>query len=349
MIIFVMLTSTAFMLGYSRAAKAGGWLATLLGGCAASLLYFFVLRLIRLHPDKNWFEILCAIYGKVLGKIIGVLYIIFSFHYTSILGDYLTHFVSDTSNNDEMHPFILIFIVLACILIALASIYNSARFIKQIVPVILIIIVISAILSLYKFDAGDLRPVLEAGGGGLMLGGLSMMIVPFCQILLVFPFFKYVKADKHFAKALFLSLFVSAAVISIFYALNVGVLGKYAASELHYPSYMALSVLNINPFLQRIEVLLSVHYLLGTLIKTAISFIFVCDGLACLFNLKNRNLIVVPAGAFVVAWSTGVFTNTEELFRFFEYYPFIAAPFVIVLPVITYIVAEIKSRSKKIN
>ena len=69
-------------------------------------------------------------------------------------------------------------------------------------------------------------------------------------------------------------------------------------------------------------------------------------GIAKIFNVENYRQVVVPVTLFIMAFSSVIFENTHEMLEWAKIYKYYAFPFQVILPLIIYIVAEIKHRTK---
>jgi spore germination protein KB len=140
---------------------------------------------------------------------------------------------------------------------------------------------------------------------------------------------------------------ISAIIIMITTLRNITVLGNMLGS-FKFPSYAAVSRINIGDFLQRIEVTVSIVFVYSAFIKSSICLLVACKGIGKVFNLKDYRSIVIQTGLLMIYFSYIIYNNSMEMrYWAFKVYPYYTFPMQVILPVIIWIFAEIKA--KKIN
>lgn len=341
---FCIISSNTLILGYNVIAGVDSWLAFLIAGVAAVFFYMILIRIIRLRPGMDLFEIIESAFGPVAGRILGIFLILCMTFYSTLITEYMSQFVATTTRNQNVDFVFSIVFTIVCIFICKVSVHAFGRFINLVGPLIVLTILLSFSFYFMRLSPSQLLPIMENGPAPVLTGAYSLFVSPFCNILLMFSFFKRMHSGKGFAKSLFISLAISIVIITARYAVNICVLGEFAIQELYYPSYMALSVLNIAPFFQRIEVLLAVHFILINLIKLSACIMFLRDGLNMLFKIKDKRVLVVPISLIILFASYIFFTDTDEMFRYTIYYPFLNGFFMFGIPVAAWITLEIKQR-----
>ncbi len=341
---FCIISSNTLILGYNVIAGIDSWLAFLISGVAAALFYILIVRIIRLRPGMDLFEIVESAFGPVVGRILAIALLLCLLTYSTLIVEYMSQFVATTTRNHGVDLVFSVVFIIVCIFLCKVSVHAFGRFINLVGPLIVITILLSFSVYFMRLTPSQLLPIMENGPKPVLTGAYALFISPFCNILLMFSFFKRMKSGKKFAKSLFISLAISVVIITARYAINIGVLGEFAIKELYYPSYMALSVLNIAPFFQRIEVLLAVHFILINLIKMSACIMFLRDGFNMLFKIKDKRVLIVPISLIVLFASYIFFTDTDEMFRYTIFYPFLNGLFMFGVPVATWIALEIKQR-----
>jgi len=161
-----------------------GWMSVL-PGLAAGIPYgLMVLSLLEQYPNKNLLQISEILFGKWIGKITGVLYILITSYFGGLLlsqaGDFYE--VSIMS----LTPIGLFFLggLLLVFYLVNSGIEVFARFSEVIFPVIVIALLLNIGLSLPRMEQGELLPILSEGIKPLFWGGLK--VVPFAMEYILF-------------------------------------------------------------------------------------------------------------------------------------------------------------------
>lgn len=339
---FCILSSNTLILGYNVLAGKDSWLAFLVAAVLSVGFYALILRIVRLRPGMDLFEIINSAFGAAAGRVLGLALILCMLTYSILITEYMSKFASTTSRNNGMDFIFSIVFIVVCIFLCKASVHAFGRFIGLIGPLIVLTVVLSFCFYFVRTDLCNLLPVMGDGTRPVLTGALSLFSSPFCNVILMFSFFKRMRSGKKFAKSLFASLAVSVAIITARFAVNIGVLGEFTIRQLYYPSYMALSVLNVAPFFQRIEVLLAVHFILINLIKLSACIMFIRDGLNAIFRIEDRRALIVPTAFIILFASRLFFSDTNEVFRYTVYYPFLNGIFTFGVPAATWLALELR-------
>ncbi|HEX3027852.1 MAG TPA: spore gernimation protein, partial [Clostridia bacterium] len=97
-----------------------------------------------------------------------------------------------------------------------------------------------------------------------------------------------------------------------------------------------------------IEVTVSIAFVFDVLIKSSICLLVACKGIGKIFNLYDYRSIVIQTGLLMVYFSFTVYSNIMEMkFWAFKVYQYYAFPMQVVLPLIIWILAEIKVKKMK--
>ncbi|WP_335743718.1 hypothetical protein [Thermoclostridium stercorarium] len=125
---------------------------------------------------------------------------------------------------------------------------------------------------------------------------------------------------------------------------NIFILGA-VVKDFYFPSYSSFARIRLGNFLQKMEGTISVSYAITCLIKSSVCLFVACKGISALFGLEDYGLITIQTGLIMTYLSFIVYDNTVEMQNWVsETYSYYAFPFQVIIPVIAWIFAEIKSR-----
>jgi spore germination protein KB len=94
--------------------------------------------------------------------------------------------------------------------------------------------------------------------------------------------------------------------------LTISVLGPESTARHNYPTYTLARKINIGNFVQRIEAVLAIMWILSIYMKMTIYLYAVVIGSAQILNLKNHRPLIVPLGGISVILSLKMFSNVIE-------------------------------------
>lgn len=341
MSMFIM--GSSLVLGAGTEAKQDVWIAILFGIAIAVPVLMVYARILALFPEKDLFQILQIIFGKILGKIIAMLFIWYAFHLGALVTRNFTEFIKLAAmpETPEIVPTLLL--GLLCIWGVKEGIEVLGRWSQFVLPLLLGIIFVVAILSMTLADFDNIRPVMYKNLEPIMSSVFSTFTFPLAETVVFMMVGNVVKQEKSNYKIYMISLLLGGGIVLLVSVRNVLVMGASFISSTYFPSYAAVSLINIGDFLQRIEIMVSVVFIFAGFIKICICLLASSKGIANLFNIKEYRLIVAPIGLLMLSLSYIIYDNIMEMNDWaFKIYKFYALPFQVFLPLLIWVVAEIK-------
>lgn len=337
---FAFLCANTLMKGYSIHAGTGGWIALLIAtgfGLAFSLMIY---RLTRIYPNSGFFEILNKLFGKVISKVLAFIYGAFCILDGAVVASYMISFVRQLSINETLSIPFMVLLFFACITFALSKTDTVGRFSQLSVPLIGALFLLCFVFSFFCEDFQNIRPFFKNGAGQFLKATAYFSLSPFCAFVFLFPYLK----DCRFLKKrnLLIPTLVSGAVLCASYALNALILGSNTISRMNYPSYMALSVLNISSFFQRIEIFLFTAFILCDAIRLGIGLKFCADSLSYAFPCKWGKYYCVPAMFTTIILAVTVFRETDEILTVSGADLLVFGLLLFLVPFAAWVTAEIK-------
>lgn len=347
-IIVLFTIGSAIVLGPGSEAKQDVWLAyifALLMALPAVLIYA---RLLSLYPDKDLFDILPEVLGKLPGKLVGLLYIWYAFHLGSLVIRNFSEFIRIVSLPNTPQLIITAFVGVVCIWIVKAGLEVMGRWAGIVLPLVIVVISCVITLSMTKAEFNNIKPILYYGLSPVMKSAFTVFTFPFAETVVFLMIFFSVKNKFNTYKVYIGGLGISFVVLLTLSVRNLLVLGVETGSTLYFPSYSAVSLIDIGNFLQRIEIIVAVIFLLAGIVKVAACLYAASNGIAKVFNFESHRTLTAPIGFLMMNLSCFIYTSTMEMFEWAtKIYPYYAIPFQIILPIVILIAAEIKVRVRK--
>lgn len=346
MLLFIM--GSTLILGIGSEAKQDAWLAIIIGTFLAVPIMTLCARLLTLFPDKNLYEIITAIFGNFLGRIIALIYIWYAFHLGAMVLRNFQEFIKIVTFPETPQFVPIMMMGILCIWAVKEGIEVMGRF-SQLVTIILILIIsVVVLLGMKVANFNNLRPVLYNGFGPVMDSAFSIFSFPFAETVLFLAIFDYKKERNNSYKMYYYSLAIGSFFTLLISVRNIIILGPDFIDQVNFPSYAAVSLINIGDFLQRIEITVSVVFLFAGFVKISVCLLAVSKGIDFLFKIGNYRQIVAPVGLLMMVTSCFIYQSFMEMKEFaFTIYKYYTFPFQVILPVIIWITAEIKAKQKK--
>ncbi|SDD39270.1 spore germination protein KB [Paenibacillus sp. UNCCL117] len=293
----------------TSASRQDAWISAILGGGMGLLLLLMYNHLAKRHPEKSLVEYSEAILGKWLGKAVGLLFVSFFFLLSSLvlrnIGDFITTIVMPETPIQAIHIMFTL-IVIAGVRLGLEVIARASEVFTPWV-LFLIFVLVAVIAPEMKLDR--IEPVLEAGFKPLIRGGLSILGIPYLELVVFLMVLPYVNKKEKAGKAFIAGAMFGGAILVALTALCVLVLGWDFTSRHAFPSYTLAKKIHIGEFLQRIEVLMAVIWFLTIFFKLVICFYASALGLAQILKIQSARILLLPLGMSMTVLSLVAYPN----------------------------------------
>jgi spore germination protein KB len=346
--VILFILGSSLILGTSLEAKRDAWIAILMAIAAAVPVYYIYARLISLFPGYDLFDILSIVFGKIGGKIISLLFIWYAFHLGSLVLRNFGEFITEVSLDRTPMIVLIVLLSILCIWGVKEGIELMGRWGEFFLLFVIISILATTLLLIPKYNINRILPVLYNGFGPVLRGGFSSFSFPFAEVVVFLMAFCTLKRKTSSYKIYFWGLAFGGLIIFTGAFRNILVLGDFVMTDTYFPSYLAARRINVGNFVQRLEILIAIVFLLTGFIKICICLLAVSKGIAKFTGLDDYRFIVTPTGLLMANLSYLVYKSTMEMEEWaLMVYPYYAFPFQVILPLIILIAAEIRMRSPK--
>lgn len=350
--IFIM--GSTLILGIGGEAGNAAWIAAVVGLLMVVPMILIYSRLLFLFHGKDLFEILESILGRMLGKMIALLFVWYAFHLGALVIRNFGEFINTVSMPETPILVPMLFLGISCIANARSGVEVIGRMSTYLLPIVVVIIVLVQILAIPQLEMDNLRPILEQGITPVLQGGFAAFTFPFAESILFMGVFNSLKNKKTIFKVYSFGILFAGTIIVMLTIRNIVVLGDLR-EKLYFPSHVAVSRIAIGNFIQRMEVTVAFVFIVGAFVKSSVCLYVSSKGIAKIFNLHNYRSVVIQLGLLMIYFSYIVFDSIMDMKPWaFKVYPYYALPFQVILPIIIWIIAEIKNkksvkRGKTIN
>jgi spore germination protein KB len=212
------------------------------------------------------------------------------------------------------------------------------------IPLVLGIVVLTVLFSYNIFEPKNFLPVLEHPIGKIFSEAYKPFSFPFAETVVFLGIADFVRPSDNPCKIYLGSLLFGALVLLVVMARNLMILGSAVVAVEYFPSFVAVSIINLGDFLSRIESSISVNFMLAGITKITLCLIVASRGIASLFGIHDWRKLVAPTGLLAVMLAQILYKSTMEMFSFINYYAFYAIPFELALPILLWVVSERRAR-----
>ncbi|WP_170932714.1 endospore germination permease [Desulfosporosinus sp. FKB] len=325
-----------------------GWMAVLPAFVTAIPYGLMVFSLSSQYPNVNMLQISENLFGKWIGKIIGILYILISGYYSGLaLGAIGLTYEQSIMPLTPRWVFNLGGLLIALYLLN-SGIETFARFCEVIFPIIAISQILNFCLGIPKIEQGELLPLLSEGLKPLFFGALRVIQFPMEYILFISGLLTFLPNGKQelaqLKTGVWRAAFLVGSLETLVVLIQILVFGPEETNRLAFGILSLGKIVELSRTISGVESLFMGVWL-GALIIKCCAFIFMTTwGIETVFNLKGLKwrLTVSAISLGIALWFTEGTVLTRELFFVENYLMF---PFAFVWIPILWGVSLWKERS----
>lgn len=347
-ILFLIGTSSIHTMGLE--AKKDVWLAIILSIFMALPMVVIYARILYIFPNRDFFYIIEICFGKLIGKVIILLFTWFIFGLAALVLRNIVQFINIVGLTETPSVIPSIVIILLCIFAIKEGIETLGRWGEFFLPIPIIIIFITIVLLIPDMNINNVKPVLYNGIKPVLRGSVAVLSFPFLDTIAFTMVFNSFKRKESSYKIYICSLFIGGLIVFATSTTNLLVLGIDAASSFYYPSHSTVARIDVGIAIQRLEVIATTVFLLGGFIKLSICLMAISKGLVKVFGCKDYRFIVIPVSLLTLNLS---YFEFDSVMSYFEWgrkvHIFYALFFQVILTIIIWITAEIKNKRCKIQ
>lgn len=341
--LFIIGDSSLMVMGFE--AKRDIWISILCAGAACMLLMLIYSRLMSTLPDKDFVETLEFFVGKIGTKIILFVFTWYFFNSCYLILRNYGQFVVTVGLKETPLMIPMIMMIIICVIGVRLGIEVFGRWIRPFVLCVIAFILLNVFLVSQNMRISNLLPVFDSGIVPIAKGTLGVITFPFAEVI-VFLFALPAFKKGNSSKRVFLNgLAIGGAIIFITSVTDMLVLGHNIAENLYYPTFSTMATIEYGDFINRMEVITAIIFIITVFVKISIYLLAICKGTTRLLGLNNYKFLVIPIAFllvnFAVSFDSAIYYH-EWVFKVWPYY---APLFQIIIPIILLSLIEIKRKS----
>lgn len=340
---------SSVIMGISSNVYQDAWIAILLGAALVTPIALMHIRIIKLFPEKNLFQVMEITLGKIVGKIFTVLLVWYAVHLAALVLHNFADFIQVFDMPETPQLVIMILMFWITVYLARSGILVVGKWSVFAFCFVLFVILFTFCTSLHQINLENLLPLFEASPSQIAKDTFGIFAFPFAEsiIFLCAADCLYRQDCQKVHKIYFCSMGILVAIFLTVFIRNLPLLGSALKDQSYYPSYTGVRTIEVGDFLARIESSISSNFIHAGIVKITVCLLAASKGIANLFALPHPRTFVMPAGMLALALCVFLYKSTMEMFAFLEYYPFYSLPFQVIIPVIVWISAEIYTKKQK--
>ncbi|WDV45280.1 endospore germination permease [Clostridiaceae bacterium M8S5] len=344
-----------FFLGSSLAlhnavqAKQDNWLAILIATfLAIPLFYMYSYMLTSITNAKTFFDVHHYVYGRYLGTLINFTYVISSFFLgATITREYGEYLITISMQQTPLIVPLIIMSLLGAWIVkegiqTLGRWCNLFFFINAPLPTIILLLIIPLI------NIENILPIMYNGVRPVIEGSIYALGIPFGEAIMIFTIIFTLPSKKSYYKIFTKSILISGVTLTGVTLIQIMVMGFDIYMLSYFPSHAVASNISIGKFLERLEIIMLIATATAGFVKVSIGLFSATNGIAHVFNVQNRKLLVIPCSLLVINLSYFLNSSIMDLMNmYFVYWGYYTFFFCIILPITTFLIMLFKMKILK--
>ncbi|WFA08628.1 endospore germination permease [Tissierella sp. Yu-01] len=346
MLIINFILGTSLALTNYSVALQDTWISVSLAIFYATIMVIIYGSIVNRFPDMDLFQIFEAVFGKVAGKIISFLYTFYFLHLGALCVRNITEYIQVVSFPETPQYFTGLFIGLLAIYILKCGLEVIARTNKFLSPILLFITILTFVMAIPKADIRNFLPILYNGWKPVLKASFSPFAFPFGETVVFMVLLNRVEGRKKPIRTYLIGIYLGGLILLNVIIRNILVLGFPNLEFSNFPSYYAVTLIDIGNFIKGIELIVSINITVAGFIKVAISLLGACIGICRILNISDYKWVSVPMGLLMLSLSFILFDNTMHMVEWIDIYKYYALPFHIIIPLLIFVVGMFKHKSQ---
>ncbi|MBZ4654305.1 MAG: spore germination protein [Peptococcaceae bacterium] len=327
-----------------RDAWLGNTIATGLGMIISLMLYLLISK----FPGKNLGEILTALLGPLLGKVILSGFILYAILLGAFVLNNIESLFSTVIIPETPRWVFALTMSLATGFVVAKGLEVAARCCHVVTPLVVLAFSFMVLAAAPQLNFNYLRPFFAAGFVNISKVVIIITAFPYGEMILLSFLAPQVQDTKKILPALLSGTALSGFFLILRPVYAIGIFGAHEAAQLNFPVYFVARSIVLGEFVERVEILLVFAWFFTTFIKLAVCMLASLWGLAYLFNLKDIKGLVYPFSLFLFPLGLRAYadhTEVEPLVA--SVWPLLTLPQVFVLLPFLLLLSRLKPGKKK--
>ncbi|XID90483.1 endospore germination permease [Paenibacillaceae bacterium WGS1546] len=315
LVIFFTIGTTILIAPSGLATVAGqdAWIASAIGIAANVAMVAGYALLGNRHADQSIVEFGETLLGKWIGKPAGLLFGLYCYLLAALMVGDLGYFLTTQTMVETPIESLQVLFVVVIVIAVKAGMDAYVRAADIFFPWFVLLFVVLFLTLLPKFDVRQLQPPVEYGFSPILEAAFSFFSLQELGVLLML--YPYVKKGKGRSRAFLSGTLIGGFVLVATTIGSIGVLSYVQVANHLFPTYVMAKNISIGQFLQRMEGLLMLIWILSIFVKVTLTFHASVLGISQIFRLDERAL-VWPFAIGMVVLSLMCYTNAVYVQNF---------------------------------
>jgi len=331
----------------SKYAQQDMWLSPIWASVIGFFTVFVSVVLHRLYPGCTVFQYSERILGKVPGKVLGLLFLLFYLHVSGVVIRQYVSFLKTVFLIKTPLFALLGSMVLVCAYAVRGGVEVMGRAAQIFVPFLFLLVAIINLLLIPELDPKNLFPIMEKGLKPSLLGSIPPQGW-YSEFFLITVLLPYVSDRKNEMK------WGMASVVTVLVTMVMTNLGTYLlfgklTENYTFPVLESARYIGVADFIEHVESILAAIWVMGLFVKVTVFYFAVVIGLSQWLNLSDHRPVVLPVGFLIVVMGMWAAPTVVKLYDVVgTTYPFYKITIQTLIPTILLLIALLRKNLRQV-
>ena len=286
--------------GIAAQAQQDAWISAIISIGFGTALVVFYGYCMKKFPQMTMVKANEAVFGKWIGKIISLSFFSFLFLLAALvlrnIGDFLT-----TQILIETPLYIIFTLFMVVVLMGAGlGVETIARACEIFFPWIFVLLTLLTILLIPEMHFETIKPIMENGIKPIIRGSIPFIGLPFLELVVFLMIYPHVKQSQQVGRAFLRGTAMGSIILFVIIVATLLVLGADFTARNTYPTYILAKKISIGNFVERIEVIVAIVWMLSIYFKLVLLFYASARTLTEVCGLQNYRLLLYPLGIGII-------------------------------------------------
>ncbi len=323
------------------------WMTTLGAAVIGFLLLCLYLMVVRLFPNKDFSQILTTGFGKIIGKLLSVVYIIQFLFATGFSLLLMVNFwvALDMWYTPQM---VIMFLVMAAVAFGVyLGVEVLARAAVVVVSLLLAVAFLDTVFVLPEMRFSYLLPFQDIDGAAWLKSMKYVVLLEYANLLMLLVPGAHVSGEGRWNKSILSWAFWIFLYLIFLDVRNTLVLGP-AAYLYDYPGTNVLKVINLTEVVPQVELMGIMMLIAGGLFRIVYMFLVSLEMINSTFAMRERRVLILPLALLMIAVGFCFVGFAEGITQSLDlYFAWICVPFYMIVPILLIVIGSYQNHKRR--
>jgi len=283
-------------------AEQDSWFVMTTGFIVALPFVLMYIHLAKRFPGKSLIAMNDIIFGKVIGKIFSVIYLLYFFMLLTFNINDLSSFYTAYIMPETPQMELIVIIVLICAFAVKRGIAAIARVSLLTTTITVTAVVVTSLLLISDMDFSHFLPMLAKPAIKYVQATQIVAELPCLEVVALLMAVPMLKDNAKIRRYWLSGMTIAALLFVLITVRDTAVLGP-ASGILADNSFETVRLIDIGEFLTRIELIVALNYTASLFIKISVLYYVTVSAFSELLRIEQNSSLILPLGSIAMIFA----------------------------------------------